>query len=76
QDLLDAESNRITARASEVTAAYSVLASMGLLTAEKLNLKVERYDPEAYYNLVKTAPINRSKRGQQLDKVLKAIGKE
>lgn len=76
QDLLDAESNRITARASEVTAAYSVLSSMGLLTAENLNLKVERYDPEAYYNLVKTAPINRSKRGQQLDKVLKAIGKE
>jgi outer membrane protein len=76
QDLLDAESSRITARASEVTAAYSVLSAMGLLTAENLNLKVERYDPEAYYNLVKTAPINRSKRGQQLDKVLKAIGKE
>ena len=76
QDLLDAESNRITARASEVTAAYSVLASMGLMTAENLKLKVERYDPEAYYNLVKTAPINRSKRGKQLDKVLKAIGKE
>lgn len=76
QDLLDAESNRITARASEVTAAYSVLASMGLLTAENLNLKVERYDPEAYYNLVKNAPVYMSKRGAQLDKVLKAIGKE
>ena len=76
QDLLDAESNRITARASEVTAAYAVLSSMGLLTAENLGLKVEQYDAEAYYNLVKTAPTNRSKRGQQLDKVLKAIGKE
>lgn len=76
QDLLDAESSRITARATEVTAAYSVLSAMGLMTAENLGLKVEQYDAEAYYNLVKTAPVNRSKRGKQLDKVLKAIGKE
>ena len=49
---------------------------MGLLTVDHLNLRVQRYDPEAYYNLVKDAPVSRSKQGAQLDKVLKALGKE
>lgn len=76
QDLLDAESNRITARAAQYIAAYGVLASMGQLTAEQLNLRVELYDPEAYYNMVKDAPTLTSKRGKKLDQVLRAIGKE
>jgi outer membrane protein len=76
QDLLDAESNRITAQPGKITAAYSLLASMGLLTADHLNLKVEQYDPEAYYNMVKDAPAMKSKRGKQLDNVLRALGKE
>ena len=76
QDLLDAESNRITAQTGKITAAYSLLASMGLLTADKLRLKVEKYDPEAYYNLVKDAPAMKSKRGKKLDDVLRALGKE
>ncbi|MBO9398340.1 TolC family outer membrane protein [Shimia sp. R9_2] len=76
QDLLDAEADRITAQATQIVAAYGVLSSMGLLTVDHLNLRVERYDPEAYYNLVKDAPALRSKQGQQLDRVLRAIGKE
>lgn len=76
QDLLDAQSNVISAQATQYIAAYGVLSAMGLLTVDHLNLRVERYDPEAYYNLVKDAPALRSKRGQQLDKVLKTIGKE
>ncbi len=76
QDLLNAQSNVISAQATQYIAAYAVLSAMGLLTVDHLNLRVERYDPEAYYNLVKDAPALRSERGQQLDKVLKAIGKE
>ena len=73
QDLLDAETNRISAQADQYIAAYQGLESMGLLTAQRLRLPVQIYDPAAYYNLVKTAPTNRSKQGQQLDKVLRAL---
>jgi outer membrane protein len=76
QVLLDAESDRITARSNEFIAAYSLLASMGLLTADHLNLKIEQYDPAAYYNQVKDAPALVSKRGKQLDKVLRKLGKD
>lgn len=76
QELLDARANRITAQSAEFTAAYSLLASMGLLTVDNLNLAVEKYDPEAYYNQVQSAPAKLSKRGKQLDQVLRSIGKE
>ncbi|SHH68503.1 TolC family outer membrane protein [Cognatishimia maritima] len=76
QELLDAQANMITAQSAEFTAAYSVLASMGLLTADYLNLAVEKYDPEAYYNQVKSAPAALSKQGRQLDQLLRRIGKE
>jgi outer membrane protein len=76
QDLLDAEADRISAQATQIVAAYALLSSMGQLTVDQLNLQVERYDPEAYYNMVQDAPALRSERGQKLDKVLRAIGKE
>ncbi len=76
QDLLDAEADLIASQATQVIAAYGVLSSMGLLTVDHLNLNVEQYDPEAYYNMVQDAPALRSERGQQLDKVLRSIGKE
>lgn len=75
QELLSARANAISAQADEVTASYSLLASMGLLTAEHLNLPVQQYDPSAYYNLVKDAPSINSDQGQALDRVLQAIGK-
>ncbi|WP_299654649.1 TolC family outer membrane protein [uncultured Tateyamaria sp.] len=73
QDLLDAETNRISARAAQYIAAYSVLESMGLLTAQRLKLPVQLYDPAAYYNLVKNGPAKRSRQGKQLDRVLRAL---
>jgi outer membrane protein len=76
QDLLDAEANLISAEADVMIASYAVLASMGELTAKDLRLNVQTYDPAAYYNLVKDAPIEGSKQGKQLDRVLKALGKE
>ena len=63
-----------TRRADEVVASYSLLATMGLLTAQALNLRVQIYDPTAYYNLVDDAPTANSAQGQALDRVLQAIG--
>lgn len=73
QELLDAQANQISAQSAEFIAAYSLLASMGLLTVDHLNLAVEKYDPEIYYNQVQSAPAKVSKRGRQLDKILRRI---
>lgn len=75
QELLDARANLISAQVDVYIAAYSVLAATGELTARKLNLGVQTYDAAAYYNLVKDAPVNSSKQGKKLDKVLRALGK-
>jgi outer membrane protein len=74
QELLDAQANTISAQADEVVASYRVLASMGLLTADHLNLGVQSYDPAAYYNLVREAPATYSQQGQALDRILRSIG--
>lgn len=77
QELLNAEAARITAQSNQYLAVYSLLSAMGLLTAEHLNLGVVTYDPEAYYNTVKSAPIHRvSPQGKRLDLVLEALGKK
>lgn len=75
QELLDARANQITAASNEITAYYGLLASMGVLTAEDLKLRVQLYDPAEYYNLAKSAPVPQSRQGQQLDKVLKSLSK-
>lgn len=76
QELLDAQANLISAVIDEQEAAYTLLASMGWLTAEKLKLRVPQYDPAAYYNMVKDSPPLYSKQGQKLDKVLRSLGKQ
>lgn len=74
RDVLEARSNRASAEADLQVAIYSLLASMGLLTAENLKLGIPVYDPEAYYNAVRNAPPT-SAQGKSLDRVLQAIGK-
>ena len=62
-DVLDAEQTRLAAgtdlagavRDREL-AIYTLLASMGLLTAEHLGLDVEIHDPDSNYNMVESAP--------------------
>lgn len=76
QELLDAHANLISAQVDETIAAYTILASMGQLTAKSLQLNVPQYDPSQYYNLVKGAPSAVSKQGRDLDRVLRALGKE
>ena len=76
QQLLDARASRVSAQAQQYIAAYGVLSSMGLLTAQNLKLPVQIYDPSAYYNIVKDGGVTpRSKQGKQLDRVLRALNK-
>lgn len=75
QELLDARANQVAAQAQRYVASYQLLAAQGLLTAEQLGLNVPIYDPAAYYNRVKNAPARYSKQGEDLDRVLRAIGK-
>lgn len=76
QELLDARANQIRAQYELTKASYALLATMGLLTAENLNLRVQIYDPTAYYNLVDDAPARLSPQGQALERVLESIGAE
>lgn len=74
QELLDARNARLQAEAQRYVAVYQVLATMGLLTVDHLNLGIPTYDPEAYYGAVEKAPSH-SAQGKKLDRILKKIGK-
>ncbi|SHF27139.1 outer membrane protein [Ruegeria intermedia] len=76
QDLLDAQLAEIASRTERSLAAYQLLQAQGLLTAERLGLAVQIYDPTLYYNLVKKAPAQISKQSRDLDRVLKALRRE
>lgn len=80
-DVLDADQNLLSAKASRLQAAanlyisqYQLLSAMGLLTAEHLRLGIPTYDPSVYLNAVKDAPAT-SGRGAKLDRILKSLGK-
>ena len=73
QDLLNARVDRLNAEASRDLGVYSLLQAMGLLTAQHLRLGIPTYDPAAYYNAVKNAPIH-TPQGAALDRILKSIG--
>jgi outer membrane protein len=73
QELLDARNARLQAEAQRYVAVYQVLATMGLLTVDHLQLGIPTYDPEAYYGAVKKAPSH-SAQGKKLDRILEKIG--
>lgn len=75
QELLDAQGLRIDANRQEQVAIYGLLAAMGMLTSDSLGLNVVSYDPEAYYNSVRSAPPIGSAQGLKLDRVLRNIGR-
>ena len=74
QSLLEARADRISAESNLQLAHYQLLAAMGLLTVENLQLGIPTYDPSQYYNAVRNAPAT-SKQGESLDRVLRAIGR-
>ncbi len=53
QELLDAQVQLVITRRELVVAAYTVLSSIGRLSAERLALSDEIYDPEAHYDEVR-----------------------
>ena len=53
-----------------------MLESTGQLTATALNLGIRQYDPAAYYNLAKEAPLATSEQGRALDRIMKSLQKE
>lgn len=75
QSLLEARADKISAEANLQLAHYQLLSAMGLLTVEHLNLGIPTYDPSQYYNAVRDAP-HTSKQGRDLDRVLRAIGRD
>ncbi|WP_170426525.1 TolC family outer membrane protein [Ruegeria arenilitoris] len=76
QDLLDAQLALVASRIERSRAAYQLLQAQGLLTAERLGLAVQIYDPTLYYNLVKKAPAQVSRQSRDLDRVLKALRRD
>lgn len=76
QELLNARANLISSQISETVASYNVLSSMGLLTAQHLQLNVQVYDPAAYYNIASTAPSALSEQGAALNRILESLGAE
>lgn len=75
QELLNARSSVISAETMRQVAGYQLLASMGLLTAERLKLDVPLYDAAAYYDLARSAPVPSSSRGQQLDDLMERLNR-
>lgn len=76
QDLLDAQAARISAQSNQYLAVYSLISAMGLLTADDLHLGIATYDPEAYFNAVKSAPIyDISPQGAKLDAIIETLGR-
>ena len=73
QELLDARNARLQAEAQRYVGVYQVLSAMGLLTVEHLQLGIATFDPEAYFEAVKTAPVT-SAQGKKLDRILEKIG--
>lgn len=73
QELLDARATKLQAEAQRYVGVYNLLAAMGLLSVEHLNLGVPTYDPATYYNAVKNAPIT-SPQGKKLQRILDRIG--
>lgn len=73
QELLDARNARLQAEAQRYVGVYQVLAAMGLLTVDHLQLGIPTYDAEAYFDAVKTAPSH-SAQGKKLDRILEKIG--
>ena len=75
QAVLGAESARLQAYSNLYEGQYSLLSSMGLMTASYLKLGVPIYDPKAYFNAVEGGPVT-STQGKKLDQIMKLMGRD
>lgn len=53
QEVVDAKVSLVRAQRDEMVAIFELKEAMGGMTAEKLNLRVDLYDPKAHYNEVR-----------------------
>jgi len=53
QTLIQARESLVIAQRSVIVAAYSIMSSVGSLSADKLGLKVATYKPQQHYNAVR-----------------------
>lgn len=60
QELFQAQVNLVRARRDEIVSSYWVKSTIGELTAQKLGLSVELYDPEEHYDRVRNKWIGLS----------------
>ena len=76
QELLNARVELLTAETQQYVQVYALLAAMGLLTVDHLNLGIATYDPAVYYNYSQRADPLRpiSRQGRALDRVLRHLG--
>jgi outer membrane protein len=74
QDLLQAQTDLVTAIRDEYVNAYGVLSAMGLLTVDHLGLGVESYNPDVNYKKVNGLNKFGQERVRILDKLLKRSG--
>lgn len=74
QDLLQAQSDLLTAIRDEYVNAYGVLSAMGLLTVDHLKLGIDSYNPDVNYKKVSGANKFGIKRQQLLEKLKKLSG--
>ena len=76
QELLDARVQLISATVDEHLSVYRLLLQMGRLNVDYLNLPVQRYDVEKYYELVKESPTAKSESGRRLEQLLLQLTKD
>jgi outer membrane protein len=57
QDLLNSQVSLVTTRRDLVVASYSVVAAIGSLSPDELQLPTELYDPDTHYRAVKDLPF-------------------
>ncbi len=69
QEVLTAQNSLVTAMHDERIAAYSLLAAMGLLTPDNLDLGIELYDPTENFNRVENAPVRTFEAARVLDNI-------
>ncbi|MBZ0130295.1 MAG: TolC family outer membrane protein [Rhodobacteraceae bacterium] len=74
RELLQAETNLISARRDQYVAVYSLLSAMGLLTVRHLGLGIKTYDTNADYNRIWNPPTP-TERSKQLEKIFKRAGR-
>jgi len=56
QEKLNAQNSLNTAQRDAYVAGYNLLAAIGALTADQLNIGIPLYDPNVHYNQVRNAP--------------------